>query len=159
MQLSSESVLPNPHPPRKRGSEARLWTNSTEGPISFIAHQALRNVLAIGSGEDVFLVHYRIGSSKESWETKLPVPHPPKRPVSGNEGSFSITGARSAHFLTGNAHLVVVYVDCGVMCVSVSVPLPPPLMDPIQLLGRGESVYGMASKTEWEATVRLQYSC
>ena len=131
------------------------WTDSTEGPIGSITHQASRNILAIGSREDVFLVHYLMGNSKASWETKLPVPHPPKIPVPGDVGSVSTTGARSAHSLMRN---VVAYVDRGVRCVGVLIPLPAPLTDLVQLLGHGESVHDMASKAEWGATVRLQCS-
>ena len=104
----------------KQGSETRVWTDPTDGPVGFITQRASDNLLAVGSGTDVFLVHYRMGNSKASWVTKLTVPPPPKRPLSNDQGSVSTARARSAHFLTRNTHLIVTYAGRGVVCVSAS---------------------------------------
>ncbi|KAF9784455.1 hypothetical protein BJ322DRAFT_1021205 [Thelephora terrestris] len=102
--------------PWNEGSGIRTWTDTTDGPISCITHSASDSLLAVGSGEDVYLVRYQMGNSRASWETKLSLPHPLGRQVPGEEGSVLTTRAISAHFLASNTHLVVSYVDRGVVC-------------------------------------------
>lgn len=101
-----------------------MWTDPTDGPIRFVVHHASDNLLAVGSGADVVLARYQMGNSKASWMTKLAAPHPTRRPVAGDQVSVSTARARSAHFLKHKAHLVVAYVDRGVVYASLSIPLP-----------------------------------
>ena len=124
-----------------------MWTDPTDGPIGFITHRASDNLLAVGSGADLFLVRYKMGNSKASWRMKLTVPHPPRQLVPDGQELVSTARAKLAHLLTRNAHIVVAYIDRGVVYACLSFAPLQLLMDFIQLLGHGKSGHGLGNIT------------
>ena len=62
----------------------------------------------------------------------------------------------SAHLLKRNAHVIVAYIDRGVMYICLPIPPFQSLIDLTQLLGHGESGHGLGNITEGRSTARLQ---
>jgi len=87
---------------------------------------------------------------------KLTVPHPPRQPVPDSRGLVSTPRAKSAHLLTRNTHVIVAYVDRGVVYVCLPIPPLQPLIDFTQLLGHGESGHSLGNITDGRPTARLQ---
>jgi hypothetical protein len=92
-----------------------VWTDLNDGPIRCLAHHSERNLLAVGCGTIIFLVHYSLLKSdstpRAAWTDKMVLPSPPKNPVYPEEEPVP----RSLQFLRGQNLLVASYLNHGVM--------------------------------------------
>lgn len=93
--------------------DVRIWTDETQGQIQCLAHHNRKNLLAVGCGNDVFLVDYETCEEGESsWTYKTTLPPPPQLP--GSNEFIPSPVARSVFFLTGD-RLLVAYLDHGIV--------------------------------------------
>lgn len=90
-----------------------IWTDETQDQIHCLAHHSRKNLLAVGCGNDVFLVDYEtLKEGKSSWTHRMILPPPPRLP-SSNEFLPSPV-AHSVCFLKGD-RLLVAYLDHGIV--------------------------------------------
>ncbi|KAF9790781.1 WD40-repeat-containing domain protein [Thelephora terrestris] len=99
----------------KSQQDVRISLNETQDKIHCMAHHRRKNLLAVGCGQDVFMINYEIrGEGKSSWVVTsktsfLPPPRPP-----GSSGFLSNPLARSISFLKADC-LLIAYLDHGIV--------------------------------------------
>ena len=90
-----------------------IWTDPTKDQIHCLAHHDSQNILAVGCGNEVSLVTYKLrGETHASWANTKSLPSPPQIP--GYNGFLPKPIARSVNFLKRH-RLIVAYLDHGVV--------------------------------------------